>query len=138
MKPNFLSLMKARSVSPVPTIALLSILLLFSVHSSAQNAVTDWNAVAIAQARASSAPGASAAGGTNVYVAYVELAVYNALVAIQGGYQPYEYSVTAPPGSSADAAAVEAAYRTLLYLLPDRAVPLTTAYDADLPPFSAR
>jgi len=59
--------------------------LLTSVYSSAQNAATDWNAIAITQARASTAPGASAAGATNVYVAYVELAVYNAVVAIQGG-----------------------------------------------------
>jgi hypothetical protein len=65
-------------------------------------------------------------------VAYVELAVYNAVVSIQGGYQPYKYTVTAPPGASADAAAVEAAYRMLLYLLPDRAAALTTAYNTSM------
>lgn len=132
MNCSFLSLKNIRSVSAVPTLALVLIVLPASVRSSAQNAVTDWNAVAIAQARASTAPGASTPGGTNVYVAYVELAVYNAVVAIQGGYQPYEYTVTAPPGASADAAAIEAAYRTLLYLLPDRAVPLTTSYNASM------
>lgn len=129
---NFLSLMKTKPFPSMSTLALIPIVLLTSVYSSAQNAATDWNAIAITQARASTAPGASAAGATNVYVAYVELAVYNAVVAIQGGYQPYEYTVTAPSGASADAAAIEAAYRTLLYLLPDRAAALTTAYNASM------
>jgi hypothetical protein len=129
---NFLSLMKTKPFPPMSALALIPIVLLTSARTSAQNAVTDWNAIAITQARASTAPGASAAGSTNVYVAYVELAVYNAVVGIQGGYQPYEYTVTAPPGASADAAAIEAAYRTLLYLLPDRAAALTTAYNASM------
>lgn len=99
--------------------------------AGAQNAVTEWNDIAITQARASTAPGASAAGGTSLYVAYVELAVYNSVVAIQGGFEPYKYSVHVPEGgASADAAAVEAAYRVLVYLLPDRTVPLTTSYNA--------
>jgi hypothetical protein len=127
MNCHLLTLKSIRAVS-----AVITILLLASVHSHGQNPVTDWNAIAITQARASTASGASAPGGTNVYVAYVELAVYNAVVSIQGGYQPYKYTVTAPPGASADAAAVEAAYRMLLYLLPDRAAALTTAYNTSM------
>ena len=100
--------------------------------AEAQNAITEWNEIAITQARASSAPGAATAGGTSVYAAYAELAAYNAVVAIQGKYQPYMYTVTAAGGASADAAAVEAAYRMLLYLLPDRVAALTTAYTASM------
>ena len=98
----------------------------------AQNAITQWNEIATTQARASTAPGSATAGGTSVYVAYPTLAAYNAVVAIQGKYQPYMYSVSAPSGASADAAVVEAAYRTLLYLLPDRAAQLTASYTASM------
>lgn len=101
-----------------------------ALNAGAQNVITDWNAIAITQARASTAPAASSPGGAGVYVAYVELAVYNAVVTIQGGYQPYKYTLNAPAGASADAAAIEAAYRMLLHLLPDRATQLTTAYMA--------
>ena len=105
---------------------------LISTSAMAQNVVTDWNLIAITNARASTAPGAATPGGTNLYVAYAELAVYNAVVAIQGGYQPYKSTLTAPAGASPDAAVIEAAYRMLIHLLPDRFAPLTTAYAASL------
>ena len=98
----------------------------------AQNVVTQWNDIAITQARASTAPGATSAGATSLYVAYVELAVYNSVVAIEGHFEPYEYNVPAAKGSSPDAAAVEAAYRMLLHLLPDRATALTAAYNLSM------
>ena len=98
----------------------------------AQNVVTQWNDIAITQARASTAPGATSAGATSLYVAYVELAVYNSVVAIEGRFEPYEYNVPAAKGSSPDAAAVEAAYRMLLHLLPDRATALTAAYNLSM------
>ena len=105
--------------------------LLSTISGTAQNAITDWNAIAITNARASTAPGAATPGGTNIYVTYAELAVYNAVVAIQGGYQPYKYNVTAPAGASADAAVIEAAYRMLVHLLPDRLVPLNSLHCLD-------
>jgi hypothetical protein len=101
-------------------------------HLQAQNVVTQWNDIAITQARASTAPGATSAGATSLYVAYVELAVYNSVVAIEGHFEPYEYNVPASKGSSPDAAAVEAAYRMLLHLLPDRATALTAAYNLSM------
>src|SRR5512133_3662583 len=87
--------------------------LLWTVCASGQNVVTDWNAFAITQARASTAPGAASASGTGLYVAYVQIAVYNAVNAIDGRFQPYRYTTSAPTGASADAAAIEAAYRML-------------------------
>jgi hypothetical protein len=113
-------------------VLVVAVISLISTTAAAQNAVTDWNAIAIANARASTAPGAATPGGTNLYVEYVELAVYNAVVSIQGGYQPYKYDLIAPLGASPDAAAIEAAYRMLVHLLPDRFGPLTTAYAASL------
>jgi VCPO second helical-bundle domain len=50
-----------------------------------------------------------------IYMAYASTAVYNAVVAIEGGYEPLDSTITAPPGASVDCAVVEAAYRTLRY-----------------------
>src|SRR5262245_8091567 len=50
-----------------------------------------------------------------LYMAYVTAAVYDAVVAIEGGFEPYGPAIMAPPGASADCAVVEAAYRTLRY-----------------------
>src|SRR6266700_6065648 len=50
-----------------------------------------------------------------IYMAYPSAAVYDAVVAIEGGFEPYGPPITAPPGASVDCAVVEAAYRTLHY-----------------------
>src|SRR5437667_7433738 len=50
-----------------------------------------------------------------IYMAYPSAAVYDAVVAIEGGFEPYGPPSTAPPGASVDCATVEAAYRTLRY-----------------------
>src|SRR2546430_1870237 len=99
---------------------LISSNLLLAPWATAQNAVTNWNNIAITAARASKAPGAASGSTTAIYIAYVELAVYNAVNAIDGRFEPYKYSLTAPAGASADAAAIEAAYQTLIRLFPDQ------------------
>jgi hypothetical protein len=53
-----------------------------------------------------------------VYMAYVSAAVYDAVVAIEGGFEPYGPPITAPARASVDAAVVEAAYRTLWAYFP--------------------
>ncbi len=67
-----------------------------------------------------------------IYLSYTQTAVYDAVVAIEGGYQPYGPSLTAPAGASADAAVVEAAYRTLVNYFPASAAPLLAARTASL------
>jgi len=52
-------------------------------------------------------------GEGEVYMAYASAAVYDAVVAIRGGYEPYGPAIAAPSGASVDCAVVEAAYRTL-------------------------
>src|SRR3984885_15614644 len=107
--------------------------LMLPLGAQAQNVVTQWNDIAITQARASTEPGATSAGATSLYVAYVQLAVYNSVVAIEGRFKPYGYyRVAVPKGASPDAAAVEAAYRMLLHLLPDRAAALAAVYDPSM------
>jgi VCPO second helical-bundle domain len=58
-----------------------------------------------------------------VYMAYVTAALYDAVVAIEGGFEPYGPSITAPPGASVDAAIVEAGYRTLWAYFPPESCP---------------
>lgn len=104
------------------------LVLLVATAGNAQNAVTNWNNIAITAARASKAPGSASGSTTAIYIAYVELAVYNAVNAIDEHFEPYKYSLTAPAGASADAAAIEAAYQTLIRLFPDQKPYLDSQY----------
>ena len=122
--------MKSKVLSLLTKVGLL--VLSIVTWASAQNAVTDWNNIAVTEARKSSAPGAATGGAMAIYLAYMQLAVYNAVNTIDGSFEPYKYSLTAPADASADAAAIEAAYRMLLYLLPDRAAALSAQYTTSL------
>jgi hypothetical protein len=53
-----------------------------------------------------------------IYMGYVSAAIYDAVVAIEGGFEPYGPGIDAPAGASVDAAVVEAAYRTLWAYFP--------------------
>src|SRR5215475_2992410 len=84
------------------------------------NAVQQWNTIAENTVVGS---GAFQAEGF-VYMAYVSVAVYDAVVSIEGGYKPYGSAIEADPGASTDAAVVEAAYRMLVYHFPGQAATL--------------
>jgi hypothetical protein len=75
------------------------------------NTVAQWNSIA-----EDTVVGSGAFQGEGyIYMAYTSTAVYNAVVAIEGGYEPIDSTITAPEGASVDCAVVEAAYRTLSY-----------------------
>ncbi|HJW38158.1 MAG TPA: vanadium-dependent haloperoxidase [Candidatus Udaeobacter sp.] len=63
-----------------------------------------------------------------IYMSYTSAAVYDAAVAIDGGFEPYGPAITAPPGASVDCAVIEAAYRTLVNYFPLQAVTLGALY----------
>lgn len=90
----------------------------------AGNAVQQWNQIAEATVVAA---GAFQNEGL-IYMAYVSAAVYDAVAAIEGGYEPYGSRIEAYPGASVDAAVVEAAYRTLRYYIPSQAASLDALY----------
>jgi hypothetical protein len=78
------------------------------------NTVEQWNKIA-----EDTVVGSGAFQGEGfVYMAYASAAVYDAVVAIEGGYKPYGPARSAPAGASVDAAVVEAAYRTLWAYFP--------------------
>jgi hypothetical protein len=99
-----------------------------TVHASAPNSVVQWNKIAEDAVIRS---GAFQSEGF-LYFGYVSAAVYDAAVAINGGYQPYGPGVQAPPGASTDAAVIEAAYRTLIYYFPTQAAILDPLYTSAL------
>ena len=67
-----------------------------------------------------------------LHLAMVHGAVYDAVNAIDRGFEPYLGAPEAEDTLSKDAAAAAAAYRVLLNLLPGRAAQLTAYYDASL------
>ena len=62
----------------------------------------------------------------------MQLAVFEAVNATQGDYKPYLGTITAPPGASAEAAAVQAAYRVLRTYFPGSASTLDGQLAASL------
>jgi hypothetical protein len=89
----------------------LAISLLAAVFVNAQNVVVDWNAIA-STTIVINATEASVASG--VWFAYVHLAVFDAVNAIDHRFQPYLFTANPPPGANKDAAAVAAAHRVLV------------------------
>jgi hypothetical protein len=91
------------------------------------DAVTDWNAIAsnAIVTTAGQPPAVSA-----LSFAIVQGAVYDAVNAIDGGYQPYLIRPAANPWDSKDAAAAAAAFNVLKWLFPGQLGTLQTTYDA--------
>jgi hypothetical protein len=87
------------------------------------NTVQQWNKIAEDTVVGSGA----FQGEGEIYMSYVSLAVYDAVVAIQGGSEQYGPAIDAPAGASVDAAIVEAAYRTLSAYFPSSCNPTNAA-----------
>jgi len=90
------------------------------------DAVQDWNAIMWTTTAAQN-PFLQAR-----FAAITHLAVFDAVNAITGDYQPYLGTVTAPHGASPDAAAVAAAHRVLSTYFPGSAQALDLARAASL------
>src|SRR5713226_178808 len=101
-----------------------AITLLVAASLSAQNVVSQWNAIA-STTIVNNASEASVASG--VWFAYVHLAVFDAVNAIDHRFQPYLFTANPPPGTNQDAAAVAAAHRALVNYFPSQ----QTTLDAD-------
>jgi hypothetical protein len=70
--------------------------------------------------------------GAMQYLAPVHGAMYDAVNAIEGGYEPYLVAPPAEPTYSKNAAAATAAHQVLLWLLPGRATQLAQYYSDSL------
>ncbi len=88
---------------------------------AAADAVSDWNI--IMQNTVSGQPPFPQAR----FAAITQLAVFEAVNAVTGDYQPYLGTIPAAPGASADAAAISAAHRVLVTYFPASASTLDAA-----------
>src|SRR6478672_9161311 len=91
--------------------------------------ISEWNAIAVA----------TLASDTTkqpvediLYVGFVQAAVYNAVVGVEGRYAPYRFHAHAPRGASVQAAAVAAAHEVLVTYVPSAQAALDADYAASL------
>jgi hypothetical protein len=91
--------------------------------------ITDWNAIAV-----DTLVGDTTKTGTEtiLYMGFVQAAVYDAVVGVEGRYAPYRFHAHAPRGTSARAAAVAAAHKVLATYSPYAQAKLDAAYAASL------
>ena len=107
--------MKLRRNARLAAVALLAVAL-GGLSASARgdpapNAAIEWNAIASTAIMSTAGQPPQAAG---LSLAMVQGAVYDAVNAIDGGYQPYLYAPPAEPGDSKEAAAATASFRVLV------------------------
>jgi hypothetical protein len=83
-----------------------------AVAHHAENAavVSDWNATAVATLAGDTSRAPQEMG---LYLAFMHAAIYDAVVGVEGRYQPYVFHDRAPRGTSATAAAAAAAHKIL-------------------------
>jgi PAP2 superfamily len=95
-------------------------------------AVLDWNATAVATVRG--AMPAKYQLESDLYMAYVQASVYDAVVKIAGRYEPYHDFTSPIPrrGASVPAAVAAAAYTALAYYFPPQQATLQATYTAYL------
>ena len=91
-------------------LCMLMATLLFGPAVAKADPVLDWNAIAVDTAVANAQNPFTQARDA----AIVQLAVFEAVNAVTGDYRSYVGNIDAPRGASADAAAIQAAYRVLV------------------------
>jgi len=107
---------------------LLAIVFLFGGRGhAAADAITDWNKFLLDTA----VPAGRPANEIGIAAGYMHVAIYDAIVAIDGGYTPFATSIgSVPPGASREAAVAASAKRILTALYPAFAGAINTHYAA--------
>jgi len=105
------------------------IALLVAASLSAQNVVVQWNAIA-STTIITNAKEASVTSG--VWLAYVHLAVFDAVNAIDHRFQPYLFTANPPAGANKDAAAIAAAHGVLVTYFPSQKPALEAQFAASV------
>jgi hypothetical protein len=109
-------------------LCLIAPLVLASVLN-AGNVVADWNAIGSTTVIAN---GGKVPAASTVWLAYSSLAMYDAVNAITGDYEPFYYRIAGPSNASIDAAAVAAAHRILVNYFPLQQTALDTQFTTSL------
>jgi hypothetical protein len=100
-----------------------------SARRSDPAVVTTWNTIAT---RTIFTENATPVPVSTLYYGFVSIAVYDAVVAIEGRYRPYLRQPSVHGKASTEAAAATAAYRVLSYYFPASASNLATDYATSL------
>ena len=108
--------------------------LLLGTPLPAQNVVTDWNGVASSTIVAN---GGKPSATSSVWFAYTSIAVYDAVNAVHGQFQPFYYGGSVSPGASDEAAAVAAAHRVLVTYFPAQQATLDATFQDSLAKITA-
>lgn len=106
-------------------VLLLLIVVLVVASANAQNVVVQWNGIASTTIVTNGKETSVASG---VWFAYVHLAVFDAVNAIDHRFHPYLFSAKPPGGANIDAAAVAAAHRILVNYFPVQQASLDAQY----------
>lgn len=114
-----------RRVQSFIAFAIFAILLAIPLRANA-DAVSDWNAIAMQTVTA--AVPAHPIPAQFVDMALVQIAVYDAVQAIDRRYKPYHVEISGASGSPS-AAAAKAAHDMLVHLFPAQAMTLGTTYN---------
>ena len=84
----------------------------FGSKISAQNVVTDWASIIQPAVLSNGSGGARSPGTAEILHATIQLAMYDAAIAVEGGYAPFAANLSAPAGADVRAAVATAGYRT--------------------------
>jgi hypothetical protein len=107
---------------------ILAAAMMVAPGASAADVVTEWNqkaGAAVLEAKVYPFM------GTRV-TALVHVAMFDAINSIEGRYSPYKVKISAPAGSSAEAAGVAAAHAVLVAIFPEQKASLDASYAASL------
>ena len=117
---------------------LVALLLTAPITAASGNVITDWDEKAVSVAQPATGPLPPTAVRT---VAIADIAMFEAVNAIEPRYKPYKIRLPATPDTSKEAAAVAAAAAVLIKLVPDTAADVQsslTSYLATLPDGEAK
>jgi hypothetical protein len=111
-----------------------------STPTPANQALLDWNAIGVQTVVSPPAGTTLPTFQTEglIYMSYLQAAVYDAVTAIEGGYQHYAVNLSPPAGATAPGATIGAAYEILGTYFPSHKAPrLDAAYAASVATLSA-
>ena len=114
-----------RSTLRIRIVAIACGVLCIGAGTARADVVLDWNAIAIRTM--TTPPPAQNPFFQARFLSITQLAVFEAVNAVNGGYESYLGTPAAPPGASAEAAAIAAAHKVLVNYFPAA----TAALDAD-------
>src|SRR4029079_1213778 len=118
---------KTMKLKPQLTFLLAALAMLVVTHTPAKaDAVSDWNLIAVQRIAAASP--AHSAPVTVVELAMVQVAVYDAVQAIEKTHKPYHVEIPGASGSPS-AAAAKAAHDVLVSLLPTQTATIDGIYN---------